>query len=343
MSRRSRSQQKGFTDVSQLTGVPAYKSEYPNWIKPLYWTTEAWNFNAFSFFFDELCSIAMNRFKWVDLPPEVDSWFLEQTLFHCGQATISAPKDMPMRNAYAMQAVTKSNPDANFEYSQWIARGYNGLQWDCTPDNGVIVYDNIYRTPIVNKLQFIAAECANIMRTKQTVRQHMRQPVIIQAPNEMRQQLSNLTSQIANGQPYIVTYNGFNGNVDTSLLNVTSGNEDRNLPALQADLKDVWNMGLAYLGIATGEKKMERQSVPEIQQEGNPTSLMALNSLDMRRRACEKLNELTGLNTTVVWNTDIVSDNFNVANNLATILSAPNGDDFINTDNELVDNEGNVK
>lgn len=343
MSKRSRSQQRGMTDVTQLVGSPAYKPDYPNWVKPLYWTTEAWNLSAFNFFLNELCSIAVNRFKWVNLPPEVDSWFLEQTLFYCGQATISAPKDMPMLNAYAMQAVTKGNPDANYNFPQWEARGYNGLQWDCTPDNGVLIYDNSFRTPIVDKLQFIAAECANIMRTKQTIRQHMRQPVIIQAPNEMKQQLSNLTSQIANGQPYIITYNGFNGNVDTSLLNVTSGNEDRNLPALQADLKDIWNMGLAYLGITTGEKKMERQSVPEIQQEGNPTSLMALNSLDMRRRACEKLNKLTGLNTTVVWNTDIESDNFNVANNLATILSAPNGDDFINTDNELVDNEGSVE
>lgn len=342
MSQRSRKQKKEYTDVSNLVGAPLYKTDYPNGVQPLYWTTTAWNQSAYDFFFRQLCGIAMNRFKWIDLPPEVDSWFLEQTLLYCGMATISAPPDMDMVNAFAMQVVTKGNPNANYEFKRWTAWGYDGLHWDCTPDNGVIVYDNFDRVPIVAQLQFIASECANIMRTKQTVRQHMRQPIILTAPNEMKQQLVNLTSQIGNGQPYIVTYNNFATDVNVTPLNVSNGHESSDLPALQADLKDVWNMGLAFLGITTGEKKMERQSVPEIQQENNPTSLQALNSLAMRRNACEKLNELTGLNTRVVWNADNQSDNYNVMNNLATILSAPNGDDMINDSADVTDSEGNV-
>lgn len=348
MSKRSRMQNKNAQNVSYLVnknGVsPNYKPAYPNWVSPVYWATDAWNQAAFRFFFEQFETLAMNRFKWLDLPPEVNPWFLEQTLFYCGMATITAPVNLPMQNAFAMQVITNGNPNANYEFEKWEAIGYNGKRWSVTPENGVIVYDNWLRTPIVDKLEFIAAECANIMRTKQTIRQHMRQPVIIEAPQEMKQQLTNLESQIANGNPYVTTYNGFSSDFKVETLPIATSNESQEITSLQADLKDMWNLGLSFLGITVGEKKAERQSVPEIQQESNPTNLQALNSLTMRRRACEQLNKLTGGNTSVVWNTDIESDNFNVMNNFATLLSAPNGDDILGTDstNSLVDSEGNA-
>lgn len=294
----------------------------PNWADPLVWTTAAWNQTASQFFLFQLMSIAMARYRWVDLPPKVDVRFLERTLLLSGEATITWPTGFPPANAFAMQAV-EGTPDGNLEQTAWRAIGANGKGWPVTTVNGVMVYDSQLRVPRLGFLNFIAAECANIMRTKQTVRQHMRQPVLITAPREQAQQLHNLTAQIANGEPYILGYDRFLSDMETSVLKVASDREDMQLPALQADLKDVWNLGLAYLGIGVAERKAERQSVPEIQQADEPTSLAALDGLMCRRKACDQLNELTGGHASVFWNQDVESATFNALNNLETQLESP--------------------
>lgn len=318
------------------------KKEVKNWNNALYWTTEAWNIAATQFFMSQFELMALNRWKWVHLPPLVDVRYLEWNLLYKGVATISYPLGYKPMNAFAMQCVY-SQPNANNNYKTWVSLGENGVSWDTTKENGVIVWDSWNRQSVVPQLQFIASECANIVRTKQTIRQHMRQPVVFQAPREMQQQVKNLISQTANGNPYVIGYNAFD-DIQTTVLNTSTNQEAQELAGLQQDLKDVFNLGLTYLGITVGERKMERQSVPEIQQANNPTSLMALNGLSMRRRACKELNALTGGNAKVYWNSDIETDNYNVVNNLSTLLSMPN-DDLLKKDNDnaILDSEGSVQ
>lgn len=307
------------------TLFPKVQGQYANRASGVYWTTQAWNESAYMFFMNQLTAIALNRFRWVDLPPLVDVRFLEWTLLNNGVATISAPEGLTMENAFAMQAVLSGNYDGNMEYTEWRAQGVNGKGWPATDLNGVIVWDSNTRIPVYPALSFIASECANILRTKQTVRQHMRQPVMITAPREMSQQLHNLTAQIGSGEPYVLAYDRFASDVNVQTLDVASGREDMELSALQGDLKDTWNLALAMLGVNVSERKAERQSVSEIQQGDEPTALAALNALAARRTACEQLNQLTGLDTQVYWNKDVESATFNAANNLETLLNAGGG------------------
>lgn len=299
-----------------------------NTASPVEWTTEAWNRSAYLFFMSQLESIAMARFRWVNLPPKVDARFLEWVLLVNGYATISWPQGLLPLNAFAMQAIL-GTPNGNMEYTDWRAQGYNGVGWPATPENGVILWNDLTRLPLIPNLQFIASECANIVRTKQTVRQHMRQPVLITAPREMSQQLHNVMTAAANGEPYILAYDRFATDVAAQVMPMSSGNEASELGGLQGDLKDVWNLGLAALGIDVNERKAERQSVPEIQQTSEPTSAIALSALMARRTACEQLNKLTGLETGVYWNQDVETASFNAMNNLETLLQAPQGDAII--------------
>lgn len=316
----SKPKQTNGTWVSTL--FPQVQGSYANRANGVYWTTQAWNDAAYAFFYRQLEGIAMNRFRWLGLPEKVDVRFLEYTLLYNGVATISYPRGLKPSNAFAMQAVLEGSYDGNMEYTKWRAQGVNGKGWECDTTNGVIVWDSVTRQPLMPQLQFIASECANIMRTKQTVRQHMRQPVMITAPREMSQQLHNLTAQIGSGEPYILAYDRFGSDVNVETLDVSSGREDMQLPALQGDLKDVWNMGLALLGVNVSERKAERQSVSEIQQGDEPTDLAALNALQARRTACEHLNKLTGGDAYVVWNKDVESATFNAANNLEVQMNA---------------------
>lgn len=301
------------------------KKDLPNFSSPLFWTTAAWNIAAVDMWMDRLMTMAISRFRWEGLPPSVDTRFLEWTLLTENQATLAWPHDFNPANMLAMRAVPFGRPNANNNYPRWHAMGVNGMQFPVRHNvNGVYIWDNVTRTPIMPRLQFIASELAGILRTIHSVRQHMQQPVIIQGPREQAQQLRNLAQQTANGAPYIITYNGFD-TVKTEVLPIASSNEGQELASLQDQLNDMWNIGLAYIGIGVSERKMERQSAAEIAQSEEPSTLQGLGALLCRRRAADELTRITGHPVHVYWNSDVESNTFNTLEDAGIMLgvSAP--------------------
>lgn len=312
-------------EINPLSGligpVGGLVNKNKNWTKPVPWVSESWNQAAYSFFFQKILSIAIARFRWEGLPEMCDARFLELTLLTNGCATFTWPMGFPPANAFVMQAVL-GTPDGNLEQTEWRAIGANGKGWKVVGGiNGVMVYNSLTRLPLLPSIQFAASECANIMRTKQTVRQHMRQPVLITAPREMSQQLKQTVASIANGEPYIVAYDRFAADVQAQCMPVTSGREDMELSALQQDLKDTWNLCLSMLGIGAADEKKERMNVLESKQVENPTEPIALDALQARRTACDALNKLTGGHAAVYWNQDVESASFNFINDLSVRLT----------------------
>lgn len=294
----------------------------PNYSDPLFWTTTAWNWAATDFWFQQLCTLAMSRFRWVGLPKNVDVRYLEWTLLNQNNATLAWPKGFDPKYMLALKAATNGRPNANNNYVKWTAIGDNGLKFPVYHHiNGALVWDNVTRAPIMPQLQFLAAEMANIMRTIQTVRQHMRQPVIIEGPREQAQQLRNLAQMTANGEPYMITYDGFDA-VKTEVLPITNGHEANDLEALQGQLRDVWNMALNSLGIAASERKLEKQTTSEINQVDEPSTLQGMGCLIARRQAANELTRLTGHEIKVAWNSDIESNNFNVMHDASAKMKA---------------------
>lgn len=284
-----------------------------NWASPSFWTTAQFNLMMSDFFLQQLMTLAMSRFRWVGLPPKVDVRYLESKLMSQGLATLAWPDGFEPENAFAMMAVCQSGPDANDNWPRWQAFGTNGLKWDVRAHvNGVLVWDSPLRIPIMPNLRMCAYEMASIMRTKQCVRQHMRQPVVFQGPREMEQQMRAMVAQAGDGEPYMVVFDGFR-EVETKTLPLASGREDMELRELNDDLSNAWNMALRYLGIDAAPRKMERQTSEEIDQSGEPTQIAALGALRTRREACRQLNALTGGSAQVFWNQDVESDAWNMA------------------------------
>lgn len=294
-----------------------------NWANPLYWTTAAWNIAASEFYLNQIMNICMSRFRWVNLPPKVNTRYLEYTLMYQGAACIAWPENFAPENAFAMQAVTDSAPDANYDYPKWKALGQNGVQWECKAHvNGVMVWDSVTRQPIMPRLQFAASLLASQMRTKMCIMQHMRQPVLITAPREMSQQINNVISQTADGEPYIVGFDDFANVVQANVLQTASGQEAQSLTAVEGDMRETWNLVMSFLGIPQNSQKTERQTTSEILQTDVPSDVTALASLDARRAACRALNELTGGDANVVWNVDVESNTFNTINDMQRILAS---------------------
>lgn len=314
-------------------------SKRRNWADPSFNQTQTYNWCLFEFFLRQLQTLAIARFRWRDLPPKVDARYLEWCLMRYGLATIAWPDAFRAENAFAMQAVLKSAPDANYNYKYWQTIAPNGLHWDCEAHrNGVIVWDNPLRVPSVDALSLMAREMCDCMRTKQVIRTHMRQPVVLTGPREMEQQMKSATAQIGSGNPYMVTYEEFR-NIDISSIPIASDREDMEMREMQDDLANTWNLALRYLGINAAPRKMERQTSEEITQSGEPTSLQALAMLDVRRHACDELNALTGGSATVVWNQDVESESWNALNDMRNFIADDSNDSFANSNPPIEEGE----
>ena len=283
------------------------------------WQSAELNDNLFWYYVNVITQMAMTRFRWLNLPSTCDERFLEWTLCYEGVATIAFPKKMK-GTFFSTQAVTQGPINIYDVPTKWRSFGNNGWNFYCDNSNGVLVYDNVTRYPLMNGIQLYADELTHIRITKRMNRMHQQIPWIITGPQEKRQDMANLFKQVAGGEPAILGTDGLQ-TIDFNALQtgVPFLGED-----LAADETSVWNRIYTMLGIENNPFKAERQTEDEIRAQKTPTGLVLLASLEERRRAAEKLNQRFGkylsAPISVVLRQDNLSENWNFAHNIQTQL-----------------------
>lgn len=284
----------------------------------IYWQSADLNARYAQFFKKQLIQLALARFRWTGLPDTCNARYLETQLLFQGVATIAYPKAQP--NLWLSLKCTMGGINAYGEPSFWQALGDNGTNFRCTSENGVVIFDNmLIGSALIGDFALLAYDMADIMRTKQINRIHSKIPFILKGDQQYRQQMLNLYKQIMGNEPGVIATKSFN-NIDVDAIQTgVQYIGDK----LQEDLQASWNMAFTYLGISNLPFKSERQTADEIRDYGEPTDLLSLNALQMRRRACEQLNERFGLDVRVDWNSDFESRSFNFEND----LSATEGDE----------------
>lgn len=271
---------------------------------PYFWGSASMNQAAYFMYLDWLMSIAMSRFKWINLPKTCDQRYLEYILMTQGMATIAHPKDSDQ--FFSTMAVTKSVPNVYDNPTLWESFGNSGWNFSVNPSNGVIVYDNFLRRPIMPSLEYFAYELADIKRTKQINRMQQKTPYIITAPQEKKNDMVNMFKQISGGEPAIIGTDSLSDiNINAIQTGVQFMGEE-----LNADTLNVWNEALTFLGIKNLSRKTERMIQDEVLANNEPTTMRFNDPLTCRRTAADKLNDRFGLNIQVVKNIDNESDNY---------------------------------
>lgn len=282
------------------------------WNVDRYWQTAAYNENLRGMLFDDIMQLALSRFKWVDLPETCDEWYLEWCLVHDGCATIAHPASHP-GTFLSLTAVTQDAPNMYNSPKRWRALGATGrTNFEVTPANGVYVYDNRTRYPLVNKISMWSRELADIIRVKQINRYHMRMPVIMTGASERTFDMQNIVKQMGQGEPVIIGTDG----LDSIDVKVWNTDIDFIGDQLQAEYENTWNNIYRMLGIRNLPFKSERRIEDEVLSDRKPSELSALASLDCRRDAVEKLNRRFGLDVKVVLNSDLQSQNYDTLHSL---------------------------
>lgn len=289
-----------------------------------YWQTSDYNSALFMMYRQQIIKLAMNRFKWINLPPTCNERYLEMTLLFQGIATIAFPSKQ-RGTFYSTQVAQMSPPNVYDNPTKWLSVGNNGWRFKCSNRNGVIVWDNRARYPLMQMVDMWARELVDIRRTKQLNRMHVKTPYLIKCSPEQEQQAENIYKQMAGGEPAIITTTGIeNIDIDVIKTDVPYLGEE-----LTAEEINTWQQIYQMLGIENLTFKAERMVQDEVNKRDEPSDLIALDGLNCRREACEQLNERFSdyleAPAACIWAKDNISQNFNFMANIKEQLELDEG------------------
>lgn len=304
-----------------------------------WWQSYSVNIQTERMFEDWILTLMMNRFRWLNLPDTCDPRYLEYTLAFNGVATIAHPKRHKLKDFFfSTQAVTMGELNIYNNPEEWESFGNKDWHFNVDWNNGVLIYDNRLRRSLLPTVKLYAKRLANLERTIDMNLYQQRMPIIISAPQERKQDLLNYAKQQAGFEPMVLTYDSLQSGDYGIKAEVLNTSVPYIVPDLQLSQQNMWEDIYRLLGIPYVKEKSERLIASEVEQIAAPAKLMALDPLEARREACDKLNKRFGLNVGVVWNEDFVSDTYNFLHNTEKQAAVNKG----NGNNEEEGNNGSV-
>ena len=291
----------------------------------MYWQSPSYTNRTYSMYRNQILSLALTRFEWHGLPPTCNPRYLEWTLLTQGQATIAFPKEQP-GIFYSTQVAWNSPPNLYDNPSSWTSIGNNGWRFSASPASGVVVWDNLLRSPILDAIDLQARELTDLTRTEQINRLHQKTPYLLTGPQDKKIDLTNLWKQISGGEPAVIGTDGL------SQIEVKAISTEVPYLAseLDAAIQNTWTRIYQLLGIDAMPFKQERQIEDEVISQQAPSSMQALGFLAARREAAEVLNDRFSQYLTepitVTMREDWESDNWNMTHNLKDRIEAEYGD-----------------
>lgn len=288
-----------------------------------YWQSDDFNRRSFYKNLHMIYSLAINRFRWVNLPDTCDSRYLEWALHIGGMATICHSEETP-DVWQSLRAIVTGDYNVYGYPAKWIASGFgkNVIGYEVTSDNGELIYYSnsspwTGQKPVAPQLDFeyFARKLAAYERAEDINLSHQKTPWVFIAPQAKKQEILSLYKQVMGGEPAIIGDNSTRDLVN-NIEAINTG-----VPLMVEDLarakQNTLNELLLYLGIPhLAFEKGERMIEDEARANSAPTNIMLLDCLKARRDACEKLNRRFGLEIEVYFNEDWESFNFNYENNV---------------------------
>lgn len=279
------------------------------------WQSATANDMAYHFYIDMMLKMAISRFRWLNLPTTCDERYLEMTLALQGCASIAYPSKM--RGTFlSLQCAPQGRPNMYDRPNSWLAIGQNGTRYSCDRQQGVVIFDNETRRPIMTGIMLYASELTHVRMTRNMNRLHQQIPFIMKGPQEKYQDMTNMFKQVAGGEPAIIGTD----DIDSIKYEAMSTGVKFIGEELALDERNVWNSVYTMLGIRNSTIKQERMTEDEIEAQKQPSTLVLMSSLNERRRAAKELNTRFGAYLEkpieVVLRHDNESDNWNITHNI---------------------------
>lgn len=280
------------------------KGDYQFW--------ESANANSLSeqYYLSRLSELAMSMFKWKNLPNTVDARFLEYTLFYEGAAVFFKDDELTLGNTtddtttYLCLQVALGG-DLNVYRVPKSRRAYavNAYQRMLNENDSVLIWNNMIRLPEYGRMMYYAQKLAEIDRAIDVNVKGQKFPIAILCDENQRLTLKNVYKQYDGNEPFIFGDSSLDLNKALQAINTGS-------PFVADKLQDLknnkWAEAMMCLGIPNSPTdKKERLVANEANVSQGGTLASRSSRLEMRKRACDEINRMFGLNIDVEYNQDL--------------------------------------
>lgn len=237
--------------------------------------------------------LAINLFKWDDLPDTVDERFLELTLYGDGMAVYF---DDEVLGNLCLQTMIGGDLDVYRIPISRTAYASNGYNRQLTSANSVLIFNNFTHTNCILDIEMYARRLYEIERAIDVNVKAQKTPMLVRSTETQRLTLLNLYMQYDGNEPFIFG----DKNLDLDDIKVLKTDAPFIADKLNILKRQIWNEALTYLGIENSNtEKKERLVTDEITTNLGAVQAARACRLNARRQAAEQINRMFGTNITV--------------------------------------------
>ena len=243
--------------------------------------------------------LALNRYKWENLPNGIESRYIEQMLFDNGECAMF---DHPDFGLTVLRSSSRENLNIYGEPTKLSLTGFNEHR-TVMIDDCVRIMNNELALPTLPDILYYARRMAEI---DDIIMQNLRQqrvPYLFATDENNAFSMKSLYDRIYQGEPAIfIDKEMLKGEPENIMVIPTVA--PYLVDQLQTQKQEMERELLTFLGINNTLEKKERLLVDETNSNNQFIKMASDIGFKQRQLACEQMNEMFGLNVQVVETQD---------------------------------------
>ena len=243
--------------------------------------------------------LALNRYKWENLPNGIESRYIEEMLYDNGECAMF---DHPDLGLCVLRSSSRENLNIYGEPTKLSLTGFNEHR-TVMMDECVRIMNNDLALPTLPNIVYYARRMAEI---DDIIMQNLRQqrvPYLFATDENNSFSLKSLYDRMYQGEPAIfIDKEMLKGEPENIMVLPTQA--PYLVDKLQIQKQEMERELLTFLGINNTLEKKERLLVDETNSNNQFIKMASDIGFKQRQLACEQLNEMFGLNVRVVETQD---------------------------------------
>ena len=238
--------------------------------------------------------LALNRYKWENLPNGIESRYIEQMLYDNGECAMF---DHPNLGLCVLRSSSRENLNIYGEPTKLTLTGFNEHR-TVMMDECVRILNNDLGLPTLQNIVYYARRMAEI---DDIIMQNLRQqrvPYLFATDENNSFSMKSLYDRMYQGEPAIfIDKEMLKGEPENIMVIPTTA--PYLVDKLQIQKQEMERELLTFLGINNTLEKKERLLVDETNSNNQFIKMASDIGYKQRQLACQKMNEMFGLNISV--------------------------------------------